>query len=116
MGVGGRVRLRMMADWITTWSNGDIYTGGDPIGTVGATYCVSIEMEELALTGEEHQGGIMDLEKMLDAIPRELLYRLARAAGMPEHILSAYKRYQQELRIRNAIGKSVGENKATRYL
>ena len=50
----------------------------------------------------------MDFEKMFDTVPRELIYRLARASGMPEQILSAYQRSQEELRIRNVIGGMVG--------
>lgn len=51
----------------------------------------------------------MDIAKCFDQISRPLLYRLAEAAGMPPGILSAYKRYQESLKVHNTIAKGIGK-------
>ena len=65
---------------------------GEPIGTVGATYGAGIYMEELALAGMDYCGGAADMAKYFDQIPKETVYLLARAAGMPTRVLETYKK------------------------
>ena len=81
---------------------------GEPVGTVGATYGVGIDMELMALEGTEQCGAAVDMAKYFDMVPREVVYKLMHAAGMPRKVVGAYKRFQEELRIRNTIGGALG--------
>ena len=102
------LRLRALDEWLQKWSTDDLYAGGEPIGTITATYGVGIMMEEIHLEGEECCGAAIDMAKYFDQVNRDLVYDLARAAGMPEKILQAYKRYPENLKVRNTIGKALG--------
>ena len=41
-------------------------------------------------------------------MPRQLIYLLARCAGMPTPIIEAYRRYQEALKMRNTVAGGVG--------
>ena len=88
---------------------GDIYAGGEAIGTLGATYGIGTHMEELDLAGIPYYGANIDMQKYFDQINRDLVYKIMRAAGMPEKILETYKKFQEELEIRSTVGRAIGQ-------
>ena len=49
--------------------------------------------------------GTIDIAKFFDQVSRPLVVILARAAGIPEKVLSAYSRYQESLAIYNTIAR-----------
>ena len=49
------------------------------------------------------------VSKFFDQIIRGLLYELARKAGMPEKVVGAYERFQEELTTMNTIMGGVGQ-------
>ncbi len=49
-------------------------------------------------------GGAEDMAEHFDQTNKETLYSLMTAAGTPGKIVSAYKRFQEELKVRNTIG------------
>ena len=57
-----------MGGWIGGWTLGDIYAGGDPIGTTDATYGVGIDIEYMGLGGVDYCGGAVDMTKYFDQI------------------------------------------------
>ena len=78
-------------------------------GAEDAWYTLASEVEHYKLCGEDFVGGTADIAKCFDQISRILVYRLAREAGMPLEILSAYQRYQENLKVHNTIAKGIGK-------
>ena len=69
---------------------------------------LAIDMEQLKMHKIPYCGGTIDIAKFFDQVSRILLMLLARAAGIPEPILSAYMRFQEHLAIHNTIAGGIG--------
>ena len=61
------------------------------------------------MRGISYFGGTADIMKFFDQIPRQLVYEMCQRAGMPAHILGAYRAYQETLRVRNGIAGALGK-------
>ena len=94
---------------VREWAHPSIYAGAEPQGATEATYAIGIMVELAELTGKKIAGGAIDISKFFDQMPRQLLYMLARQAGMPQGVLDAYQRYQEALKMRNTVAGSVGK-------
>ena len=66
-------------------------------------------MEQMRLRGEAYSGAAVDISKFFDQVIRSLLYELARRAGMPERIIGAYEKFQEELLTMNTIMGGLGK-------
>ena len=69
---------------------------------------LAIDMEELKLKAIQFCGGTIDIAKLFDQVSRVLVERLARQAGIPEKVLSAYIRFQESLVVYNTIAGGLG--------
>ena len=66
-------------------------------------------LEEFRLDNIPFCGGTADVSKIFDQVLIPLVYDLAQRAGMPNGVLEAYIRFQEELRVRNTIGGAIGK-------
>ena len=65
-------------------------------------------MEDLKLDQKHYCGGTADIAKFFDQVRRQLVYKIARAAGMPEPVLKAYMNYLDNLYVYNCLAGGVG--------
>ena len=86
----------------------EFYAGNGNQGAEDAWYAIAGEVEQYKLNEEDYVGGTVDIAKCFDQISRQLLFRLARKAGMPSQILNAYIKYQESLKVHNTIAKGIG--------
>ena len=96
-------RLVSLRPWIAKWALDAIYAGASPQGAEDAWMDLAIDMEQLRQSRIPFCGGTIDIAKFFDQISRILLVMIARAAGMPDRILSAYIRFQEDLTVYNTI-------------
>ena len=59
---------------------------------------LAIDMEDLKVRLVQYCGGTIDIAKLFDQISRVLVEVLAKQAGMPNTVLSAYMRFQEHHR------------------
>ena len=85
------MRLADLQEWIDGWALPEMYAGVPGRGAVDAWREVLTTVENLKLDGKNYCGGVADIAKLFDQIQREVVYRLAEAAGMPPQVLVAYK-------------------------
>ena len=82
-----------------------MYAGVGSQGAEDAWYALTSEVETYKMAGEDFVGGAVDVAKCFDQISRQLVYKLAKKAGMPPVILSAYQRYQENMKVHNTLAK-----------
>ena len=87
-------RLAALKPWIAGWALKAIYAGAAPQGAENAWLDLALDMEDLKLRSIQYCGGTIDIAKLFDQVSRVLVEVLARQAGIPERVLSAYIRYQ----------------------
>ena len=104
-----KVRLEHLHPWISTWALEEIYAGVEGQGANDAAYATAVEIETCRLAGVNYSGGAADIFKCFDQIQRPIVYRIMEMAGMPKSILTAYRNFQEELRVRNTIAGGLGE-------
>ena len=73
------------------------------MGADDAWWETAVDLEEFHIMGKHYSGAGVDVSKCFDQIVRDLVYRLAGTAGMPSKILITYRRYQDNLKTRNAV-------------
>ena len=67
-------------------------------------------MLEIAEEHDEHTtGGAVDIRNCFDQLIRTLIYAQAKAAGMPQGVLSAYVTFQEKLTTRNSLAGGLGK-------
>ena len=86
-----------------------MFAGVPGVGAEEGWYLTQIAFETLRLQGENITAGSIDVYKCFDQINRELIYKLAKEAGMPKQILETYFQYIDNLDIRFQICKTLGE-------
>ena len=62
-------------------------------GANDAAYMTAMLVEQCVLKKEEYTGGAADIHKCFDQIQRPLMYEILRDGGMPEKVLSVYKKF-----------------------
>ena len=102
------MRLRHLEPWVAQWALPEMHVGVPEMGAVDAWHEVLTILEDLKLNGKSFVGGVADIAKFFDQIRREMVYRVARAAGMPEQIARAYSSYFENLRIYNNLAGGLG--------
>lgn len=65
--------------------------GGAMQGAAGATYQVLVDVEMTAMEGVPFCGGVADIYEFVDQLLRQLVYKVVELAGMPTHVLGAYR-------------------------
>ena len=101
-------RLTAMRDWVAKWALQNIYAGALPLGAEDAWYVLMLKLEDLDRRKEDYAGAMIDISRFFDQVNRQLVYKIARLAGMPTGILGAYARFQESVKVYNEIGKGLG--------
>ncbi len=96
------MRLRHLEPWVREWALPEMFAGVPEMGAVDAWIQVMMELESLKLDDKHYCGGAADIAKFFDQ--RELVYKIAEAAGMPKPVLKAYERYLETLLVYNSLG------------
>ena len=78
------------------------------MGAVDAWHDVLTTLEEYKLNGKHFIGGVADIAKFFDQIRREMVFKVCRAAGMPEGIARAYEEYISNLKVYNCLAGGMG--------
>ena len=78
-------------------------------GAEDAWYLAAMEIEHMTVGGDSYCGGTADIMKFFKQIPREVVYRIAERTGMPSRVLDTYRRFQEELKVRNSLVGTLGE-------
>ena len=102
------MRLRHLEPWVNQWALPEMHAGVPEMGAVDAWHEVLTTIEELKLNGKSFVGGVADIAKFFDQIRREMVYKVAKAAGMPEQIARAYSAYLENLRVYNNLAGGLG--------
>ena len=66
-----------------------MHAGVPEIGTVDAWHEPLTTLEEHKRKGKQLVGGVADIAKFFDQIRGDLVFRICRAAGMPEGVVQA---------------------------
>ena len=97
------MRLECVSPWIRGWALPEMHAGIPEMGAVDAWYEVLTTLEDHKLNGKHFVGGVADIAKFFDQIRRDLVFKVSRAAGMPEGIVSAYEAYISNLQVYNCV-------------
>jgi hypothetical protein len=103
------LRLADMQERIRGWSLPEMYAGVPGLGATDAWYEVLTKLEHHKLHDIGFCGGVADIMKFFDQILRNLVYKLAAAAGMPERVLTAYTNYLENMQVYNALAGGGGD-------
>ena len=102
-----------MDKWIEKWDHPALHVICGK-GAQDAWLLTSLKAEICKLQGLSLTGGSIDVFKCFDQINRELLFLLAKEAGMPTRILLPYFKYIDNLKVRFQVGEIInavdGEN------
>ena len=79
------------------------------MGAVDAWHEVLTTLEEHKLNGKQFVGGVADIANLFDQIRRDLVFKISRAAGMPEGIVLAYEAYINNLLVYNCVAGGIGK-------
>ena len=78
------------------------------MGAVDAWMEVLMILEDLKLDQKHYCGGTADIAKFFDQVRRQLVYQVARAAGMPAPVLTAYHNYLDNIYVYNCLAGGIG--------
>ena len=65
-------------------------------------------LEDLKLGQKHYCGSTADIAKFFDQVRRQLVYHIARAAGMPQPVLIAYQNYLDNLMVYKCLAGDIG--------
>ena len=102
------LRLRQLREWVLRWAPDECFAGVPGKGAADAWWAEGAELEVLRLSGVPYVGGMVDLVKCFDTIPRDIVYALLLRAGLPRGILRAYRSYLEGLQVLNTLEGGVG--------
>ena len=102
------MRLEDMHEWVQHWALDEMHAGIPGKGAVDAWHTALTNIEELKLDGKGYCGAVADIMKFFDQIRRQLVYRIAKAAGMPDKVLRAYRAYLEGMKVYNCLAGGVG--------
>ncbi len=95
----GSTRLKNLQDWIALWGEEAINAGVPGKGAADAWHKTALDLEFARAHFINLTGGSVDIYKCFDQLNRDLVFRLARKAGMPDRILNAYERYISSMEV-----------------
>ena len=103
------VRLRNLKEWIATCAEDGFFAGTDALGAEDAWWETAVVLEEMLLNNTPFSAGTSDIFKCFDQIPREVIYMLALHFGIDPKVLFAYRRFQENLMMRNTVAGGIGK-------
>ena len=86
-----------------------MYAGIPGMGATDAWHEAATLLEEMKLDGQGFCVGVADIAKFFDQIVRPLVYCLARTAGMPLKVLTAYQTFLEQMLVLNTLERGHGE-------
>ena len=101
----GTMRLEDCAGSVDSWALTEMYAGVPGKGAADAWHVALTDVEEHKLKGEAFCGAVADIMKLFDMIRRSLVYKLAKAAGMPDRVLVAYMAYLENMQVYNCLAR-----------
>ena len=104
----GTMRLEDLEGWIKAWALPEMYAGVPGRGATDVWREALTAIEDLKLSGKNFCEGVADIAKFFDQIWRELVFKIAEAAGMPPGVLRAYKAYIDNFLVYNCLAGGVG--------
>ena len=104
----GSLRLRHMAPWINEWKTEEMYAGVPEYGATDAWHLALARLEHHKLNDTQFCGGVADIAKFFDQLRRNVIYRIATYAGMPQRVLNPYADFLEHLQLHNCIAGGVG--------
>ena len=108
------IRLRHLQHWVEEWRLPEMYAGVPGPSAADATWLESLDAELADARGEAYAGAGIDCVKAFDRVERAVVYEVLRRAGLPESVVDAYARFQEDLTFRNILGLGVGQAHAKR--
>ena len=102
------MRLRSLQPWVREWALPEMHAGVPELGAVDAWMETLATIEDLKLEQRHYCGGTADIAKFFDQVRRPLVYQIAKAAGMPQPVLTAYANYLDSLYVYNCLAGGVG--------
>lgn len=103
------LRLRQLAGWVEGWARDDMIAGVGGRGAEDGCYTSAVLLEEAELQGHDLTDVAADVFKCFDQLVRETINQLAALAGMPERVLDAYRRFREDLTVRNVVAGGFGQ-------
>ncbi len=102
------LRMKHLQDWIQLWDEEAILAGVPGKGATDGWYKTALILEQARANNLLFAGGSVDIYKCFDQLNRQLVYALAKQAGMPERVLQAYSRYLEGLQVQFQVGNTIG--------
>lgn len=103
------MRLASLEEWIGSWALDDMYAGRLEMGAVDAWREALTKIEELKLDGKTFCGGVAGIAKFFHQVRRNIVYKMAAAAGIPPTIITAYRAYIGNLLLYNCLAGGIGK-------
>ena len=105
----GSVRIKDLDGWISSWKTKHMFSGIPGVGAEDCAYQTAIYAELKRIYGEGFTTGSIDVHKCFDQVVRTLVYEIARAAGIPEGVLRAYRGFLENMQVRFQLAGTLGE-------
>ena len=102
------LRLHSLAPWVDRWTLEEMCAGVASKSAEDGWWATSLLLERLTTAATPFTGGAVDIMKCFDQLERKLIYAVAKKAGMPTRVLTAYTNYQENLTLRNTIHGGLG--------
>ena len=102
------LRLKDLQEWVQHWGLEEMYAGIPGRGAMDAWHEALTEVEEMKMMNTDFCGGVADIMKFFDQIPRRIVYNLLAVAGIPKPILAAYAAFLEDLMVHNVLAGGVG--------
>ena len=85
-----------------------MYAGTESVGAEDAWFDTALHLELYRATNAPYSGSAADTYKCFDQVTRPLLYHVAKVAGLPPQLITAYRNFQEHLLIHNSLGLGLG--------
>ena len=102
-------RVAQVLQWQELWISKHLVGFRQELGCEDAFWVTALKVEKALLEGEELSGLSLDFQKAFDRVPHEHVFELARAAGLPHHIVNALASCYKNLNRHFKVGAFIGE-------
>ena len=86
-----------------------MHAGIPAMGAVDALHEALTTLGEHKFRGKQFVGGVAGVAIFFDQIRRDLVFRICRAAGMPEGVVQVYEVYINNLKVYNCVAGGMGK-------
>ena len=86
-----------------------MFAGMPGRGAEDASYEAAVLAEHAASHDEACSGTVADILKCFDQLPRDLLYWMLLIGGIPQGILTAYRNFEENIRVYNSVAGGIGQ-------